>query len=146
MLRPPYFDFSRQPLPCRPVNWDIVEQLSGHRALVAAVEIPSPFAIAFIPMMAVPPFESRSALRSVLHFFSNPLGIYMFPVHSAMFIHLLAFLSFSLCLMRRAVPRFWTNLTLSKQDSGGTFVGDQIYATGLYRSLITFVVQFNTHE
>ena len=58
----PFFDFSQQPLQCQPVNWDIIEQLSDHRAVVAAVELPSPFAIAFVPMMAVPPFESRSAL------------------------------------------------------------------------------------
>ncbi len=58
-----FFDLSQQPVQCQPVNWDMVEQLSDHRALVAAVELPSPFAIAFVPMMAVPPFESRSALR-----------------------------------------------------------------------------------
>jgi hypothetical protein len=58
----PFFDFSQQPVQCQPVNWDTIEQLSDHRALVAAVELPSPFAIAFVPMMAVPPFESRSAL------------------------------------------------------------------------------------
>ena len=58
----PFFVFSQQRLQCQPVNWDIIEQLSDHRAVVAAVELPSPFAIAFVPMMAVPPFESRSAL------------------------------------------------------------------------------------
>jgi hypothetical protein len=57
---PPSFDFSGQPLQCKPVNWDIIDQLTDHRALVAAVELPSPFAIAFVPMFAVPPFESRS--------------------------------------------------------------------------------------
>ena len=55
----PSFDFSRQPPQCKPVDWDTVEQLSDHRALVAAVELPSPFALAFVPMMAVLPFESR---------------------------------------------------------------------------------------
>jgi hypothetical protein len=57
---PPSFDFSGQPQQCKPVNWDIIDQLTDHRALVAAVELPSPFAIAFVPMFAVPPFESRS--------------------------------------------------------------------------------------
>lgn len=55
----PSFDLSRQPPQCKPVDWDTVEQLSDHRALVAAVELPSPFALAFVPMMAVLPFESR---------------------------------------------------------------------------------------
>jgi len=55
----PAFDLSKQPPQCNPVDWDTVEQLSDHRALVAAVELPSPFAIAFVPMSAVPPFESR---------------------------------------------------------------------------------------
>jgi hypothetical protein len=35
--------------------------------------------------------------------------------------------------MVRAVARFWSNMNLSDKDSGGSFVGDQIYATGLYR-------------
>lgn len=100
----PFFDLSMQPPPCRPVNWDEIEQLSDHRALVAAVELPSPFAIAFVPMMAVPPLESR------------------------------------------AVARFWSNMNLSDKDSGGSFVGDQIYATGLYSPTETSLFLFILRE
>ena len=63
-----FFEFGLQPPQCNPVNWDIVDQLTDHRALVTAVELPSPFAIAFVPMSAVPPFESRFALGILFYF------------------------------------------------------------------------------
>jgi hypothetical protein len=37
-------------------------------------------------------------------------------------------------LIDRAVPKFWSIMGLSEKDSGGSYVGDLIYATGLYRS------------
>jgi hypothetical protein len=58
---PSHDDLSKKSPLCKPVDWDIVDQLTDHRALVAAVELPSPFAITFVPMFAVPPFESRLA-------------------------------------------------------------------------------------
>jgi hypothetical protein len=36
-------------------------------------------------------------------------------------------------LIDRAVPKFWSNMGLSQKDSGGSYVGDLIYSTGLYR-------------
>ena len=68
MPSPSFFEFGLQPPQCNPVNWDIVDQLTDHRALVTAVELPSPFAIAFVPMSAVPPFESRFALGILFYF------------------------------------------------------------------------------
>jgi hypothetical protein len=121
---PPHGDFSKKSPLCKPVNWDIVDQLTDHRALVAAVELPSPFAIAFVPMFAVPPYESR-------------LEFCTFHDFLVIFLELLCFLFgrvFTL-LTFRAVARYWWDISESEKDFGGSFIGDQIYATGLYRSL-----------
>jgi hypothetical protein len=75
-----HFDFSRQPTQCQPVNWDSIEHLSDHRSVVAAVELPSPFAIAFVSMMVVPPFDSRlEALISAIigHFVCLLILLYL---------------------------------------------------------------------
>jgi hypothetical protein len=132
----PFFDLSMHLSPCRPVDWDVIEHLSDHRALVAAVELPSPFAITFVPMMAVPPFESRSTQPRAHHFppsfffLASRSFLFQESPHSRPFLHNLFSHAFF-----RAVARFWSDMSVSEQDSGGSFVGDQIYATGLYRSV-----------
>ena len=46
-------------------------------------------------------------------------------------------------LIGRAVARLWSDVGLSEKDGGGSFIGDMVYATGLYRSTSTLKIVFN---